>query len=445
MRERAVRQVSLRRRVLFTAISAVLGAGILLVTFLALAIGPIIQQAQVESMTAQAELALSLEGHLALDQVAEAIAKPGTSVVISEPEDLAERGVVEDISVQSEADVTTLEVYLPKSQATLSLSASNQQSSLVLIQILSVGIPTLLVLSLILLLLLSRAMTSALRPLDELTLLATQIATGSRGSRLENATMATELGRTAAAMNAMLDDLEGSIERAESAEEAMRQLNQDVAHEMRTPIASIIAAADNAIRDDIVSEPGQKIMMQIVRQAKRAAGIVGHLVAMNSIDATTLNKSTFSLRQLVDESIEGIEVGKLIVSLDCQDKEILADRSRLEQVLQNLLQNALGHAKKQVQITATFEGSGLKIVFEDDGPGIPTADRERIFDRFVRLDHSRTRQGGGSGLGLAITRVIVLAHGGSILATKSKALGGAKFIVHMPKAQGSAPTSPDYE
>jgi two-component system OmpR family sensor kinase len=434
MRERAVREVSLRRRVLFTAISAVLGAGILLVTFLALAIGPMIQQAQIESMTAQAELALSLEGNLALEQVAEAIAKPGTSVVISEPEDSAERGVAEDISVQSESDVTTLEVYLPKSRATLSLSASNQQSSLVLIQILSVGIPTLLVLSVVLLLLLNRAMTSALKPLDELTFLATQIASGSRGSRLENATTATELGRTAGAMNAMLDDLEGSIERAESAEEAMRQLNQDVAHEMRTPIASIIAAADNAIRDGIVSEPGQKIMMQIVRQAKRAAGIVGDLVAMNSIDESTLNKSTFSLKQLVDESIEGVEVGKLVVSLDCQDKEILADRSRLEQVIQNLLQNALGHAIKQVQITASFEGSNLKIVFEDDGPGIPAADRERIFDRFVRLDHSRNRQVGGSGLGLAITRVIVLAHGGSILATNSKALGGAKFIVHLPKA-----------
>jgi len=433
MRERAVREVSLRRRVLFTAISAVLGAGILLVTFLALAIGPMIQQAQIESMTAQAELALSLEGNLALEQVAEAIAKPGSSVVISEPEDSAERGVAEDISVQSEADVTTLEVYLPKSRATLSLSASNQQSSLVLIQILSVGIPTLLVLSVVLLLLLNRAMTSALKPLDELTLLATQIASGSRGSRLENATTATELGRTAGAMNAMLDDLEGSIERAESAEEAMRQLNQDVAHEMRTPIASIIAAADNAIRDGIVSEPGQKIMMQIVRQAKRAAGIVGDLVAMNSIDASTLNKSTFNLKQLVDESIEGVEVGKLVVSLDCQDNEILADRSRLEQVIQNLLQNALGHAIRQVQITATFEESNLKIVFEDDGPGILATDRERIFDRFVRLDHSRNRQGGGSGLGLAITRVIVLAHGGSILATKSNALGGAKFIVHMPK------------
>tara|TARA_B110000259_G_scaffold125549_1_gene142125 strand:- start:222 stop:668 length:447 start_codon:yes stop_codon:yes gene_type:complete len=129
-----------------------------------------------------------------------------------------------------------------------------------------------------------------------------------------------------------------------------------------------IAATDNIINDDLVSEPGQKIMMQIVRQAKRAAGIVGDLVAMNSIDANTLNKSTFSLKQLVDESIEGVEVGKLVVSLDCQDREILADRSRLEQVIENLLQNSLGHAIKQVQITATFEGSSLKIVYENDYP-----------------------------------------------------------------------------
>jgi signal transduction histidine kinase len=192
-----------------------------------------------------------------------------------------------------------------------------------------------------------------------------------------------------------------------------------------------IAATDNTIHDDLVSEPWQKIMLQIVRQAKRAAGIVGDLVAMNSIDASTFNKSTLSLKQLVDDSIEGFEVGKLIVSVDCQDKEILADRSRLEQVLQNLLQNALGHAIKQVQITATFEGSSLKIVYENDGPRVPAADRERIVDRFVRLDHSRNRQGGGSGFGLATARVIVLAHGGSILATKSKDLGG-QFIVHVP-------------
>lgn len=432
MRSRGNREVSLRRRVLFTAISAVLGAGFLLVTFIALAIGPIIQQAQVDSMKAQAGLALALEGSIPLDQVAEAIAKPGTSVVISEPEDFSESRIANNFNVQSEADVTTLEVYLPKSDATLSLTASNQQSSLVLIQILSVGIPTLLVLSFILLILLNRAMTRALQPLDELTVLATQIASGSRGSRLSNATQATELGRTAIAMNAMLDDLEGSIERAESAEGAMKQLNQDVAHEMRTPIASIIAAADNAIRHDIVSEPGQKVMMQIVRQAKRAAGIVGDLVAMNSIDSSTLNRSKFSVKQLLEQSIEGLDFGKLNVSLDCPEKAIFADKSRLEQVFQNLLQNALGHAKKQVKITARFYEVALSIVIEDDGPGIPIGERERIFERFVRLDQSRNRQSGGSGLGLAITRTIVLAHGGTIMATESEALKGAKLLVDLP-------------
>jgi signal transduction histidine kinase len=111
----------------------------------------------------------------------------------------------------------------------------------------------------------------------------------------------------------------------------------------------------------------------------------------------------------------------------------MADGDRIAQVLRNLVQNALQHGGPGgvVRVSATARGDRVRVAVDDDGPGIPPAERERVFDRFHRTDLSRTRRSGGSGLGLAIARAIVQAHGGRIWAEISPQ-GGARIAFELP-------------
>jgi signal transduction histidine kinase len=108
--------------------------------------------------------------------------------------------------------------------------------------------------------------------------------------------------------------------------------------------------------------------------------------------------------------------------------------TQIGRVLNNLLDNAQRHAKHMVRIEVHRNGSHAEMAVTDDGEGIPEADRERIFQRFTRLDASRSRDQGGTGLGLAIARDIVEAHEGSIRVEESPE-GGARFVVHLPLAE----------
>ncbi|MGH9003587.1 MAG: ATP-binding protein, partial [Acidimicrobiia bacterium] len=105
---------------------------------------------------------------------------------------------------------------------------------------------------------------------------------------------------------------------------------------------------------------------------------------------------------------------------------------QLEQAVRNLLENAEHHARSTVSVSLSDDGSGLLLEIVDDGPGVPPEERKRIFDRFVRLDEARARDGGGAGLGLAITREIVVAHGGAVDVDDAPGQG-ARFRLHLPK------------
>jgi two-component system sensor histidine kinase BaeS len=116
--------------------------------------------------------------------------------------------------------------------------------------------------------------------------------------------------------------------------------------------------------------------------------------------------------------------------------EIMGDRGKLQRLLHNLISNALRYADSQVSVTAEEDESGwVKIRVEDNGNGIPEAEREKIFQRYYRVDASRNRSSGGSGLGLAICNEIVRAHGGSIHAGVSGFLGGAELTVLLPGSE----------
>jgi signal transduction histidine kinase len=112
------------------------------------------------------------------------------------------------------------------------------------------------------------------------------------------------------------------------------------------------------------------------------------------------------------------------------------DERLLERALRNLVANALRHARRTVRLACVSGLDGVDFVVEDDGPGVPPADRERVFDPFVRLDTARTRLQGleGAGLGLAIVRRIAQDHRGSVRVEESRTLGGARFVLHVPSA-----------
>lgn len=419
---------SLTRRVSLTAFASVITIGLVLITILALSIGPASQRALVEQMKTQAETALNLDGQLSVEQIAETIARPGTAVTITENE-VHESAEAVFVSVDSETDVATVEVFLPKSEASLVLTASNQQASSVSMLVLGIGLPSIVVLALLIWLVLGFAMRRAMRPLGEMTALAVDIASGQRGVRLEISEPENDLGVTGIALNKMLDNLEGALNMAEDARQSIRQMSLDVAHELKTPLATIVSSAENSMRS--ASEENQKQLVTVIREARRAGRIIGTLTQLQAIEEGGRAETfpvTFDISRLLRELASDLPE----VELELGKKEIMAfaDEHQVGQILRNLLENALIHKTKRVVLELTGSAETVTVRVSDDGPGVIEADRTRVFDRFVRLDYSRSRNKGGSGLGLAISKALAHANGAELWCEESD-LGGARFVLKL--------------
>lgn len=143
---------------------------------------------------------------------------------------------------------------------------------------------------------------------------------------------------------------------------------------------------------------------------------------------------------LQDQSLLARDIA-LSVDLPPTLRPLSADRALLRRAVQNLLGNALRHAHSRVVVQLREAPGGVRIAVEDDGPGVPESQRERIFEPFSRLDETRSKSSGGYGLGLAIVRRIAERHGGRI-ACGAAALGGARFELELPWAASSMPPSP---
>jgi two-component system OmpR family sensor kinase len=282
------------------------------------------------------------------------------------------------------------------------------------------------------------AIRLALKPLAVMTGLARSIAGGGRGRRLAPTDPDTELGRTAAAFDDMLDALEGAEHQARVAEVASRASEErtrrfvaDAAHELRTPIAGVQAAAEAVLQQspDAGQEERDRMHLLLVRESRRAGQLVNDLLDLARIDAgVELTTAPMDLRALADAQAERIRVlaPELTVRVDGAALMVWADEARITQIIANMLDNARkatgpdGH----VGVWLRQVGAFAELLVTDDGPGVPAADRERIFDRLVRLDNARDRGFGGSGpsgsglggsgLGLPIARGFARAHGGDL-------------------------------
>ncbi|HEX9338632.1 MAG TPA: HAMP domain-containing sensor histidine kinase, partial [Pseudonocardiaceae bacterium] len=272
------------------------------------------------------------------------------------------------------------------------------------------------------------AVRMALRPLAVMTGLARSVARGGRGWRLSPTRPDTELGQTAAAFDDMLDALEGAEHQARVAEAASKASEErtkrfvaDAAHELRTPLAGVQAAAEAVLQQSpsASQEDRDRLHLLLVRESRRASQLVNDLLDLARIDAgIDLTMASVDLRALADAQADRIRVlaPELTVRVDGPKLTVWADEARITQIVANLLDNAR-HATGQdgrLGVWLRQVGGFAELLVTDDGHGVPPADRERIFDRLVRLDTARDRRSGGSGLGLPIARGFARAHGGDL-------------------------------
>ncbi|MDF2975605.1 MAG: two-component regulator-sensor kinase [Actinomycetospora sp.] len=283
----------------------------------------------------------------------------------------------------------------------------------------------------------------ALRPLDAITALARDIAAGDRGRRLRPERTDTELGRTAAAFDAMLDELESAQARAEDAaaeaqrsEARTRRFLSDAAHELRTPITGVQTLAESLVRHpDGDLERRERLATTLVRETRRAGALVADMLELARIeDGTPLDRREVDLAALAAAEADRVALlaPGLSVQVEGTPTPVDADPGRIAQVLANLLENARRHSPPDgtVRIAVSRDGPLAVLDVVDQGPGIPPADRERVFDRLVRLDDARTRDAGGAGLGLPIARALARAHGGDLRAVDAQT--GARLRLTLP-------------
>jgi len=224
--------------------------------------------------------------------------------------------------------------------------------------------------------------------------------------------------------------------------EAQRRFVADASHELRTPAALIRANAEVLQREGLVSEDGRPLVEDVIAEADRLGGLVADLLQLAAWDETRMTVSPVPLdaAAIASDTVRGAtalaaERGVLL-ELDAPAPVFArAERDRLVQLLLILVDNAIDHSAPGGAVTVRVhraDGSAA-IDVDDEGPGIPEAERERIFEPFTRLTGTTRHGSGGTGLGLAIARRITDAHGGTIRAS-SPAGGGARFSVTLPGA-----------
>ena len=231
----------------------------------------------------------------------------------------------------------------------------------------------------------------------------------------------------------------------EATDRLRRALLNSVSHDLRTPLASVLASASSLLDPNVPLDEQERtqFLRTIEEEANRLARLVANLLDMSRIEAgavdprlaevwltDVVNPVVQRVRQTPSEQIIAVNVPESLPS-------VLVDPVRLEQVLSNVLDNARRYAGDGlVRVDARRAGSGIELRVVDHGPGIPEGERERIFSHFYRLD-SQARPGGGTGLGLAICRGLLEAMSGRIWVETAPG-GGAAFVVRLPIAEAAA-------
>ncbi|HEY8296142.1 MAG TPA: ATP-binding protein [Micrococcaceae bacterium] len=235
-----------------------------------------------------------------------------------------------------------------------------------------------------------------------------------------------EIHALAVTMNIMLDRLQVS-------DREQRRFVSDASHELRSPLATLSAGVEIASADP-TGETWKQLQDVLVGETTRMRYLVDDLLtlAQANDDGIRIADEDVDLDDVVDAEVRRLRSTSLHrITAELSAARIVGDSRRVAQVLRNVLDNADRHALSHIHVRLAADASSTVIEIDDDGAPVPVADRQRIFERFVRLDESRSRESGGSGLGLAIAAGILAAHHGSIRATQSHA-GECRFEICFP-------------
>ncbi|MFI9383232.1 sensor histidine kinase [Kutzneria sp. NPDC052558] len=254
---------------------------------------------------------------------------------------------------------------------------------------------------------------------------------GVSGSRLDRRVPVPrsrdEIARLAATTN-------DTLERLQRAHDRQERFVADASHELRSPLASLRTGLEVALaHPDRADWPAvaERSLLDVQRLQRVTADLLQLSVEEAAPASEVVDLADVVMEQVAERSVGGGPTVRSFV--DCPAL-VHGELVQLERLLRNLLDNAVRHAASTVAVRLSV---GREVVLEvmDDGPGVPVGDRERVFDRFVRLDDARTRDVGGSGLGLTLARDIAVRHGGSLQIENSAI--GARFVARLPGARAS--------
>lgn len=271
------------------------------------------------------------------------------------------------------------------------------------------------------------AVGRSLAPVERMRRQVDVMSASDLSARVEEPETRDEIGRLAHTMNGMLARLEES-------QAAQRRFVSDASHELKSPLASLRQYAEVAqAHPDRIS--AEELSDAVLDEGARLERLVQGMLVLTRADegGLALSMTDIDLDDLLlAEATRLRALGAVSVEVaGVHPARVRGDIGLLRQVTRNLADNAARHARAHVVFGATQTASGALLTIEDDGAGIAEAERDRVFERFVRLDEARARDAGGSGLGLAIVREIVRAHGGDVRVDAGPS-GGARFVVTLP-------------
>lgn len=268
----------------------------------------------------------------------------------------------------------------------------------------------------------------SLRPVEAMRAEAAAITANELDRRIPAPGTGDELEQLAATLNATLGRLQASSQ-------ATERFAADAAHELRSPLTGIRAAVE-------LRAGGDELLTDAIDELDRANRLIDDLLLLARSEASPAASAEVDLDDLIRHDVATARTAFPAVTFETElvPARLRGDPDRLRRVIANLTENAADHCRHRVSVTLAGDGPSWRLLIDDDGPGIPEADRQRVFERFARVDESRTRSTGGSGLGLALVAEIVGDHGGTVTVTASP-LGGARLEVVLPRDEVGGPAS----
>ena len=273
------------------------------------------------------------------------------------------------------------------------------------------------------------AVGRALRPVEEIRRRVDAISGARLDRRVPEPAQPEEIARLARTMNAMLARLQASADE-------QRRFVADASHELRSPLARMRAELEvDAAHPESADRAATaaSALAETVALQRLVDDLL--LLARGDAGALPLGESPLDLDEVVAAPVARARTaGVAVDDGGVRPVQVRGDRGQLERLVDNLLANAVRHARSRVVVTLAEQPPGTAVLtVVDDGPGIPPAERDRVFERFTRLDEARAADAGGAGLGLAIARDVAERHGGSLrLAEPDAGSPGARFVVTLP-------------